>query len=137
MQAVSNDFHAAVLAGAPQSAYLRFSDAVFTNEDIDISGGGLKWNQPFCNETDLKIGATMCASLSCDLLNEDKVLRDYTFGEHEAWLGVRISYTAEAAFAGLSSAPINGSAKLVTLGASPTWIKVDSVAPNQVWTNAI
>lgn len=115
MQAVSSAFHEAVLAGAPQSAYLRFADAVFTNEDIDISGGGIRWNQAICTDTDLKIGATMCANLSADILNEGKKLKEYTFGEFEAWLGVRISNIPSPTFTGLASEAINGSPKSVTL----------------------
>ena len=128
MQGVSSDFHSAVLAGAPQSAYLRFEDDIFTNEDIDISGGGMRWNQAFCTDTDLRIGATMSAQLSCDILNENHVLRDYTFGEFEAWLGVRISNTDETTFAGLESEEISGNEKLVTKGTSPNWVVVDGTA---------
>lgn len=128
MQAVSSTFHAAVLAGAPQSAYLRFEDDIFSNEDIDVSGGGLRWNQAFCNETDLKIGATMSASLSCELLNENKVLQDYEFGEFHAWLGVRISNIEQDTFMGLASGGTGVTTRSVMLGSSPNWILVDGTA---------
>lgn len=132
MQNVSSMFHNAVLAGAPQSAYLRFSDDVFTNEDIDISGGGLRWNQAVCNETDLKIGATMSAQISCDLLNENRILRDYRFGEFEAWLGVRIMDMGEIDKTSITitSEPINGVAKGVQFGNDPYWIIVDGLVLN-------
>ena len=130
MQNVSSAFHEAVLAGAPQSAYLRFADDVFTNEDIDISGGGMRWTQAFCNETDLKIGGTMSAQLSCSLLNENSVMKDYSFGEFEAWLGVRIANIESETFTGFASEVIDGSVKSVTLGTDPNWIVVDGTALN-------
>lgn len=128
MQAVSSTFHEAVLAGAPQSAYLRFEDDVFTNEDIDISGGGIRWNQAFCNDTDLKIGATMSANFSCELLNENKVLQDYSFGEFHAWLGVRIANIEAAEFTGLATGGTGVTTRSVTIGSSPGWILVDGTA---------
>lgn len=127
MQNVSSAFHEAVLANAPQSAYLRFADDIFTNEDIDISGGGLNWTQPLCSQTDLKIGATMSATLNCDLLNENRVLRDYRFGEFHAWLGVRIA-DIETGFTGLATGGEGVTVKSVTLGTDPNWILVDNTA---------
>lgn len=124
MQDVSSDFHEAVLAGAPQSAYFRFEDDVFTNEDIDISGGGMRWTQAVCNDVDIKIGAAMSAEINCDLLNENHVLRDYRFGEFEAWLGVRISDLDSPEFTGLVGWA-DGTPKTITLGDEQGWIVVD------------
>lgn len=49
MYPVSAAFHKAVRSGEPQMPLLLFDDIVLTAEDINISGGGLRFSENMCS----------------------------------------------------------------------------------------
>lgn len=90
MYNASAAFHQAVADGEPQIAMLIFYDAVFTNEDIDVTAG-LQFNEYFNLEEDIAIGQALSNELSFTLFNDERLLNDYKFGEFIATLGVLIN----------------------------------------------
>ena len=86
----SNAFHTAVKNDEPQKALFIFSDAVFTNDDIDVETG-LDFSDYFNLKEDLSIGQTPSNELTFHLINRNKQLNDYGFGDFLATIGVRIS----------------------------------------------
>lgn len=88
MYQVSNDYKTAIANGEQQIALLCFPDAVFTNEDIDISGDGIEFNDYFCTDGDISIGKALSNELNFTLFNDRHLLDDYEFGEFLAYLGV-------------------------------------------------
>lgn len=98
MYSASNAFHTAVRNGNPQKVLLIFSDAVFTNEDVDINTG-IEFNEYFNTEEDLCIGQALSNELRFALINDHGKLNEYGFGKFTATLGVRIAdavYTESA-----------------------------------------
>lgn len=97
MYNVSPDFSPAVAAGNDQKALLAFSDALFTDEDIVIDRG-IEFNDRFNVETDLCIGQAISNECSFSLVNKNRLLNNYGFGDFLATLGVQIdsgTYTKE------------------------------------------
>lgn len=88
MYPVSEAYKQAVKNGAKQLAVILFEDALFTNEDINISSSPLRFEERFNENEDLTIGTCPSSTISFDLVNEDKFLRDYHFGEFRAYIGV-------------------------------------------------
>ena len=86
MYPASQEFHQAVADGAPQKALLIFEDAVFTNDDIDVSTG-ISFRDYFNLEEDLAIGQAPSNEISFSLLNENRLLNEYKFGAFLATLG--------------------------------------------------
>lgn len=91
MYQVSNDYKNAIANGNRQIALLCFPDAVFTNEDIDISGNGIEFNDYFCVDGDISIGKALSNELNFTLFNESHLLDEYEFGEFLAYTGVLTS----------------------------------------------
>ena len=91
MYNVSNDFHTAVATGKPQICLLCFPDAVFSNEDIDISGEGVEFVDHFCTDQDICIGKALSNEWNFTLFNDLHLLDEYEFGEIHAYLGAKIS----------------------------------------------
>lgn len=89
MYACSEEFHRAVANGNPQMAMLIFNDAVFTNEDIDVTSG-IELNDYFNTEEDLAIGQALSNEIYFGLFNDNRLLNDYTFGEFLATIGVLV-----------------------------------------------
>lgn len=89
MYSASNEFHQAVADGAPQMAMLIFADAVFTNEDIDVSRG-ISFNDYFNLENDIAIGQTLANEISFTLFNDGRYLNTYKFGDFLATIGAQI-----------------------------------------------
>ena len=89
MYQASSAFHQAVANGAPQKALLLFSDATFTNEDIDIDAG-IELDDYFNTEEDIAIGQALSNELRFSLFNDGRFLNDYGFGEFTATIGARI-----------------------------------------------
>lgn len=89
MYAASEAFHTAIANGAHQMALLIFDDAVFTNDDINVSNG-ITFNDYFNTEEDLSIGQALSNEISFSLFNDDRLLNDYAFGDFTATLGVQI-----------------------------------------------
>ena len=92
MYNASNDFHIAVADGHKQKAMLIFSDAVFTDVDIDIDRG-IEFNEYFNTEEDLAIGQMLSNEINFALFNDYGDLNDYAFGQFTALLGVQLSTT--------------------------------------------
>lgn len=87
MYQASEAFHRAVAEGNPQIAMLIFDDAVFTNEDINVTVG-IEFNDYFNTEENLSIGAALSNEISFSLFNDRRDLNDYAFGDFLATLGV-------------------------------------------------
>lgn len=90
MYSASDAFHYAVKNGAHQIALLIFDDAVFTNDDIDVSAG-IELNDVFNAETDIAIGQALSAELTFNLFNDHGLLNEYEFGDFTATIGAQIS----------------------------------------------
>ena len=89
MYNASSAFHQAVANGAHQIALLIFSDAVFTNDDINVSSG-IEFNDYFNTEEDLSIGQALSNELSFNIFNDTGVLNEYEFGDFLATIGAQI-----------------------------------------------
>lgn len=94
MVQASQQFHSAVYANPAnkQMALFDFGDAIFTNEDIDISSG-VSMTEEVNPETDLTVGACASSSIEAKILNYDGLLSDFAFGECKVSLGVLIDTT--------------------------------------------
>lgn len=111
---------AAFLAGLadpsnhPQRIVLQFdSGTIISNEDVDVEGG-VDFHEVFCSETDLTIGLTPSSELQFGLLNDDGHWTQFGFGAFNAYIGVRLSYTANSsAKVQRPSITINGTAMTV------------------------
>lgn len=88
MYNASNAFHTAVANGAHQIALLIFSDAVFTNDDINVSVG-IEFNDYFNTEEDLTIGTALSNEISFNLFNDNGLLDNYEFGDFLATIGAQ------------------------------------------------
>lgn len=89
MYNASSAFHTAVANGAHQIALLIFSDAVFTNKDINVTSG-IEFNDYFNTEEDLTIGQALSNEISFSLFNDTGLLDNYGFGEFTATIGAQI-----------------------------------------------
>lgn len=89
MYNASEAFHTAVANGAHQIALLIFDDAVFTNDDINVSAG-IEFNEYFNTEEDLSIGQALSNEISFSIFNDNGILNDYEFGDFTATIGAQI-----------------------------------------------
>lgn len=96
MYNASEAFHTAVANGAHQIALLIFDDAVFTNDDINVSAG-IEFNEYFNTEEDLSIGQALSNEISFSIFNDNGILNDYEFGDFTATIGVQIGNETVAA----------------------------------------
>ena len=96
MYEASQAFHDAVANGAHQIALLIFDDAVFTNDDIDVSAG-IEFNDYFNTDEDFAIGQALSNELSFGLFNDVGALNDYEFGDFTATIGAQIGNTTVTA----------------------------------------
>lgn len=90
MIATSAAYKRAIAENAPQRALIRFKDAVFTNEDISITSGGISFSDRLNEESELTFGVAPSNSISIALINEDGLLKSYSFGRFTAHIGTRI-----------------------------------------------
>ena len=86
MYSASSAFRQAVANGNPQMALLLFPDCVFSNRDLDMEKG-IEFNDYFNTEDDLTVGLTPSNEISFSILNADRLLNDYEFGEFTATIG--------------------------------------------------
>ena len=124
MYTASNAFHAAVQANNPQKILFLFSDAVFSNEDVDVNTG-VEFHESFSLEQDLAIGQALSGELNFALFNDYGDLDEYGFGEFTATLGVQLT-DSEYTETGSCSAVI-GNDTYVGYNASP-YIKKNGTA---------
>ena len=89
MYNASSAFSQAIADGEHQIALLIFDDAVFTNDDIDVSRG-ITFNDYFNMSDDMAIGQALSNEISFSLFNDDGLLDDYEFGDFTATIGVQI-----------------------------------------------
>lgn len=90
MIATSAAYKKAIAANAPQRALIRFKDAVFTNEDISITSGGISFSDRLNEESELTFGVAPSNSISIALINQDGLLKTYSFGRFTAHIGAKI-----------------------------------------------
>ena len=88
MYLASNAFHEAVANGAHQIALLIFDDAVFTNDDIDVSAG-IEFHDYFNTAEDLSVGQALSNEISFSIFNDEGLLNEYEFGEFLATIGAQ------------------------------------------------
>ena len=124
MYSASNAFHNAVANGAHQIALLIFNDAVFTNDDIDVSAG-IQFNDYFNTEDDLTIGTALSNEISFSLFNDERLLNDYEFGDFTATIGAQIGNETVTAQGTLQAQSDNHT--YVAYSTSP-YLKRDGVA---------
>lgn len=91
MLKVSEAFRTAIRNGAPQRALLRFSNATFGNDDISITGGGIRLTEIINGDTNLHYGLCSSARLEVSLINRNGLLEMFDFGEFTASIGVLTS----------------------------------------------
>lgn len=89
MYSASAAFHEAVANGAHQIALLIFEDAVFTNDDIDVSRG-IEFNDYFNTDEDLSIGLALSNEISFSIFNDNGDLNEYAFGDFTATIGAQV-----------------------------------------------
>lgn len=89
MYNASQAFHEAVANGAHQIALLIFDDAVFTNDDINVTAG-IEFNDYFNTEEDMAIGQALSNEISFSIFNDTGLLNDYEFGDFTATIGAKI-----------------------------------------------
>lgn len=89
MYSASEAFHEAVANGAHQIALLIFNDAVFTNDDINVTAG-IEFNDYFCTEEDFSIGQALSNEISFSIFNDHGLLNEYEFGDFTATIGAQI-----------------------------------------------
>lgn len=88
MYSASNAFHRAVAENAPQMCMLIFSDAVLTNEDVNVTKG-IVFNDFFNTEEDISIGQALSNEISFSVFNDNGYLTNYGFGDFTATIGVQ------------------------------------------------
>ncbi len=96
MYTASNDFHNAVANDAHQIALLIFEDAVFTNDDINVSKG-IEFNDYFNTDEDICIGRALSNEISFSIFNDHGLLNEYEFGNFTATIGAQIGNTTVTA----------------------------------------
>lgn len=89
MYPASAAFHEAVKQNKPQVPLLIFSDAIFTEEDIDVDTG-IGFDDYFNLEDDIAIGQTPSNEIRFTLFNDKRTLNNYAFGEFTATIGVLV-----------------------------------------------
>lgn len=93
MVQASNQFHAAIRLDEPQLPLFCFGDRAFMSGiDIDQSVG-FRFSEAVMNEEDFAPGACCSAELSFQVFNEAGVWSDFTYGEFDAYLGVRTNHS--------------------------------------------
>lgn len=88
MYTASQEFHDAVANGAHQIALLIFDDAVFTNDDINVTNG-IEFNDYFNTEEDLTIGQALSNEIRFSVFNDHGLLDEYEFGDFTATIGAQ------------------------------------------------
>lgn len=95
MLVLSQTMQTAMAAGNPQRILLEFTDpdtseqTTMSNEEIAISQG-VRWSAAFNGDEELTFGLCPSAEISFTLLNDQRQLADFTFGECAVWIGYRI-----------------------------------------------
>ena len=95
MYTPSETLQAALAADSSQRVLLEFTDPdtseveTFSNEHINISDG-VRLNRPFNGDEELTVGLCPSAEISFSLLNDERQLADFRFGECAAWIGARL-----------------------------------------------
>lgn len=118
MYQVSADFHAAVANGNEQKALLIFPDCVFTDQDIVIENG-IEFSDNFNLEEDLSIGQAPSNEISFSLVNRNRLLNNYTFGDFLATLGVWLRSGAYTVNTGENVRVVVGNNTYVGYSSSP------------------
>ena len=97
MLTLSQTMQTAMAAGNPQRVLLEFYDPTthqvsetFSNEEIAITRG-VEWSAAFNGEEELTMGLCPSAQISFTLLNDNRTLNGFEFGEFSAWIGYRLA----------------------------------------------
>ena len=133
MYNASSEFHEAVANGAHQIALLIFDDAVFTNDDINVTSG-IEFNDYFNTETNLSIGQALSNEISFSIFNDSGLLNDYEFGDFTATIGAQIGN--ETVTANGTIQVHSGSHTYVAYSSSP-YLKCDGTAVSSQPARAI
>ena len=133
MYSASSAFHQAVANGAHQIALLIFNDAVFTNDDINVSAG-IEFNDYFNTEEDLSIGQALSNEISFSIFNDSGLLDDYAFGDFTATIGAQIGNETVTAAGTIQVS--SGSHTYVAYSSSP-YLKRDGTAVSSQPARAI
>ena len=104
----SNAFHAAIANNNEQKALLIFSDCVFTDEDINIDRG-ITFNDNFNMEENLSIGQATSNETRFSLINRNRQLNGYAFGDFQMLIGVYLNSTTYSSNTGELIRCVDGS----------------------------
>ena len=127
MLTLSATLQTAMAAGNPQRILLEFTDpdtaeiSTFSNEEIAVTQG-VRLTMPFNMEEELTIGLCPSAQIQFSLLNDERQLVDFRFGECAAWLGFRIDNGTPDA--GAKTKTFNEDGRAVTYEFAPLGIFV-------------
>ena len=133
MYNASEAFHTAVANGAHQIALLIFDDAVFTNDDINVSAG-IEFNEYFNAEEDLSIGQALSNEISFSIFNDNGILNDYEFGDFTATIGVQIGNETVAAQGAIQ---VQSASHTYVAYSSTPYLKRDGIAVSSQPTRQI
>ncbi len=99
MITLSQTLNAALRAGNPQRFLVEFADSNgsydesvvtrFSNEEISVDAG-VHISASFNSGEELEIGSCPSTQIEFSLLNDERQVSNFTFGECKAWLGARI-----------------------------------------------
>ena len=78
-----------------QNIVLKFANGYFSGNDGDIEQSGVEFDEFFCTSEDLTYGECPSSSMRASIINTDQMLRTFTWGECEAYIGY-LSATADA-----------------------------------------
>ena len=78
-----------------QNIVLKFANGYFSGNDGDIEQSGVEFDEFFCTSEDLTYGECPSSCMRASIINTDQMLRTFTWGECEAYIGY-LSATADA-----------------------------------------
>lgn len=78
-----------------QNIVLKFANGYFSGNDGDIEQSGVEFDEFFCTSEDLTYGECPSSSMRASIINTDQMLRTFTWGECEAYIGY-LSATEDA-----------------------------------------
>lgn len=89
MFAPTSDFHDKIKDPSTyrQNLVLKFANGYFSGNDGDIEQGGVEFDEFFCTSEDLTYGECPSSSMRASIINIDQMLRTFTWGECEAYIG--------------------------------------------------
>lgn len=86
----SQAYKDAIKTSKPQRVLVDMGDVILNNDDISVSSGGVKFEDRFNEESEIKFGVTPSNSITLSLINRDGFFNRYNFGTIKASIGVQV-----------------------------------------------